>query len=269
MAKKAKAHDHEEHIDESWLIPYADLLTLLLALFIVLFASSSVNAQKFQDMAQSFSSVLSGGAGVFDSATFIPVGDTVNNKDKDKIDGKDKVKTAKEQEQQEKIKQETQELEKLKQMIDQYIENNGLTTELTTELNNFQLVLRISDHALFPSGTATVKAEARDLAVAISNLLVTYPQYEIIVSGHTDDRPIHTSEFRDNWVLSWKRAYNFMEILLNNQKLDPSRFSPVGYGEHRPIQTNSTAAGRSANRRVEISIIRTVVESTPETIVVQ
>lgn len=261
MAKKAKAHDHEEHIDETWLIPYADLLTLLLALFIVLFASSSVDAQKFQDMAQSFNSVLSGGTGVFDHATFIPVGDTIQDRGKDKVDGDEKRKPKEEQELQEKIKQETEQLENLKDKIDQYIVKNGLTTQLTTELNNFQLVLRISDNALFPSGAATVKTEAQKLAVAISNLLVAYPQYEVIVSGHTDDRPINTTEFKDNWMLSWKRSYNFMEILLSNNKLDASRFSPIGYGEHRPIATNTTEAGRAANRRVEVSIIRTIVES--------
>jgi chemotaxis protein MotB len=263
MAKKAKHDDHEEHIDETWLIPYADLLTLLLALFIVLFASSSVDVQKFESMAQSFSSVLSGGAGVFDHATFIPVGDTVQDLGKDKIDGNEKTRTKEEQELQEKIKQETEQLEKLKEKIDQYIVSNGLTTQLTTELNNFQLLLRISDNALFPSGAATVKTEAQKLAVAISDLLVAYPQYEVIVSGHTDDRPINTFEFNDNWMLSWKRSYNFMEILLSNNKLDESRFSPVGYGEHRPIATNTTEAGRAANRRVEVSIIRTIIE-TPE-----
>ncbi len=269
MAKKAKPHDHEEHIDETWLIPYADLLTLLLALFIVLFASSSVDAQKFQDMAQSFSSVLSGGAGVFESATFIPVGDTVQDRGRDKVDGDEKKKSKEEQELQEKIRQETEQLENLKDKIDQYIVANGLTTQLTTELNNFQLVLRISDNALFPSGAATVKTEAQNLAVAISNLLVAYPQYEVIVSGHTDDRPIHTSEFKDNWMLSWKRSYNFMEILLNSNNLDESRFSPVGYGEHRPIATNTTAEGRATNRRVEVSIIRTIVESPPQPLKVE
>jgi len=269
MAKKAKGHDHEEHIDETWLIHYADLLTLLLALFIVLFASSSVNAQKFQDMAQSFSSVLSGGAGVFDSATFVPVGDTVQDRGQDKVDGDEKTKSKEELELQEKIKEETEQLENLKEKIDQYIVENGLATELTTELNNFQLVLRISDNALFPSGTASVKTEAQQLAIAISDLLVAYPQYEVIVSGHTDDRPINTAEFKDNWMLSWKRSYNFMEILLSNNNLDESRFSPVGYGEHRPIATNTTAEGRAANRRVEISIIRTIIETPSETLTVE
>ncbi|MEX2414729.1 MAG: flagellar motor protein MotB [Paenibacillaceae bacterium] len=266
MAKKVKAHDHEEHMDETWLIPYADLLTLLLALFIVLFASSSVDAHKFQDMAQSFNSVLSGGAGVFESSTFIPVGDTVRELGEVKVDGDEKKKSKEELDLQEKIQQETEQLENLKEKIDQYIVKNGLTAQLTTELNNFQLVLRISDNALFASGAATVKTEAQKLAVAISNLLVTYPQYEVIVSGHTDDRPINTAEFKDNWMLSWKRSYNFMDILLSNNKLDESRFSPVGYGEHRPIATNTTEAGRAANRRVEVSIIRTIIESPSKTL---
>lgn len=261
MAKKARHDDHEEHIDETWLIPYADLLTLLLALFIVLFASSSVDAQKFEDLAQSFNSALSGGAGVFEKATFIPVGDTIQDRGKDKIDGDEKRKTKEEQELQEKIKQETEQLENLKEKIDKYITENELTTQLTTELNSFQLLLRISDNALFPPGVATLKSDAQNLAIAISDMLVSYPQYEIIVSGHTDDVPINTTEFKDNWMLSWKRSYNFMNILLSNKQLDASRFSPVGYAEYRPIATNTTSEGRSANRRVEVSIIRTIVDS--------
>jgi chemotaxis protein MotB len=261
MAKKDRHSDHEEHIDETWLIPYADLLTLLLALFIVLFASSSVDAQKFESLAQSFNSALSGGAGVFDYATFIPIGDTVQDRGKDSVDGDEKKRTKEEQELQEKIKQETEQLENLKEKIDQYIVENKLTTQLTTELNSFQLLLRISDNALFPPGIATLKSEAQNLAVAISDMLVAYPQYEIIVSGHTDDVPINTTEFKDNWVLSWKRSYNFMDILLSNKNLDPSRFSPVGFGEYRPIATNTTVEGRAANRRVEVSIIRTIVDT--------
>src|SRR5690554_5816254 len=133
MAKKVKHDDHEEHIDETWLIPYADLLTLLLALFIVLFASSSVDAQKFEDMAQSFSSVLSGGAGVFEGASFVPIGDTVQEKGEDEKDGDEKKRTEEENELAAKIKEETVQLEKLKDKIDEYIGANELTTQLTTE----------------------------------------------------------------------------------------------------------------------------------------
>lgn len=266
MAKKSKPHDHEEHIDETWLIPYADLLTLLLALFIVLFASSSIDAKKFDELMVSFNSVLSGGQGIFEASTVVPIDRNSGGKgkEKDKDAGNPLAGSKTNKELQEKIQKETAELENLKKKIDQYIEKNGLNSQLTTELNNFQLVLRISDNALFPSGSASVKPEAQKLAVAISDLLVAYPQYEVIVSGHTDNQPIKTAQFSDNWELSSARSLNFMKILIDNKKLDQGRFSSTGYGEFRPIDTNDTEAGRAANRRVEVSIIRNIVEAIPE-----
>lgn len=266
MAKKSRAHSHDEHMDESWLIPYADILTLLLALFIVLFASSSVDAKKFDQLMVSFNSVLSGGTGIFENATVVPIGTDTARKGRDETTDDIPQKNKDETELEKQIKQETIELENLKEKIDQYIQENGLNSQLTTELNKFQLVLRISDNALFPSGSANVKPEAQKLALAISDLLVAYPQYEVIVSGHTDDRPINTVQFNDNWDLSSARSLNFMKYLISNDKIDQSRFSSTGYGEHHPIATNDTEAGRAANRRVEVSIIRNIVEPKAETL---
>ena len=271
MAKKSKRHEtHDEHMDESWLIPYADILTLLLALFIVLFASSSVDAQKFQSMMVSFNSVLSGGDGLFETGTVVPIGSEAavrsNRQSEEKEDATSPEQRKKLTELQKKIQEETIQLENLKHKLDEYIEVNGLNSQLTTELNNFQLLLRISDNALFPSGSASVKEDARKLALAISDMLVAYPQYEIIVSGHTDNRPIRTAQFSDNWDLSTARSLNFMKILISNKDIEPSRFSSIGYGEYQPIDTNDTEAGRAANRRVEVSIIRNIVETPADVI---
>ena len=98
--------------------------------------------------------------------------------------------------------------------------------------------------------------EARSLAISIATMLHKYPGYEIIVSGHTDNQPISTSEFESNWDLSSSRAIRFMDVLLSTKKLDPRLFSAIGYGEYRPVSDNSTNLGRSKNRRVEVSIIR-------------
>ncbi len=272
MAKKSRQREHEEHIDESWLIPYADILTLLLALFIVLFASSNVDAKKFQEMMVSFNSVLSGGAGVFDTGTIVPIGSESGKRGDGGAEDADPQKLSERQrnkeltELQKRIQQETIELENLQERIDTYIQENGLTSQLTTELNSYQLVLSISDNALFASGSATIRSDAQGLALAIAEMLVQYPQYEVIVSGHTDNRPISTARFSDNWDLSSSRALNFMKILLSNQELEPNRFSAIGYGEYRPVETNTTDVGRAANRRVEVSILRNIVEPESETI---
>jgi chemotaxis protein MotB len=272
MAKKSRTHNHDEHIDESWLIPYADILTLLLALFIVLFASSTVDAQKFEDIMTSFNSVLSGGPSIFETGTVVPIGPDSAKRGQEDQNDTDPQKLSELMNQKEltelqkKIQQETIELENLKEKIDAYIEDNGLNSQLTTELNSFQLVLRISDNALYSSGSATIKTEARQLAIAIAEMLGNYPQYEVVVSGHTDDRPIRTAQFSDNWDLSSSRALNFMKILLSNDALEPKRFSAIGFGEYQPVETNTTDAGRAANRRVEVSIIRNIVEAQTDTV---
>ncbi|MFF2484246.1 flagellar motor protein MotB [Paenibacillus sp. NPDC058071] len=258
MSKKRKHNDHEDHIDESWLIPYADILTLLLATFIVLYSMSSVDARKFDEMSQAFNLALNSGTGVLDNPSVIEKGP----KQKEIIqDSKEKEEEKKEQKRlEELIRKEQEDLEKLKKKLDDYIKQNGLSTELETKLNHSQLMITISDNALFPSGSSKLKEESKELAITIAKMIQQYPEYEIVVSGHTDDQPISTREFESNWDLSSSRALRFMDVLLKNAALKPERFSAIGYGEYRPVATNTTVDGRAKNRRVEVSIIRKYVD---------
>ncbi|WP_054955420.1 flagellar motor protein MotB [Paenibacillus dakarensis] len=257
MSKKTRHEPHEEHADESWLLPYADLLTLLLALFLVLYAMSATDAKKFQQMSEAFNVALNGGSGVLDYSKIEPSKSPAdNNKSITTIPAPNPDKKREEL-----MKQEQEDLEKLKKQLDTYIKNNGLTTELSTKLNQSQLMITIRDNALFAPGEATVKPEARKLAKEISNLLQKFPDYDVIVSGHTDDVPMNSMRYPSNWDLSSDRALQFMKILLLNSSLDPKRFMSTGYGEYRPIAENSTAAGKAKNRRVEVSIIRKYQDS--------
>ena len=263
MSKKHKHEEHEEHADETWLIPYADLLTLLLALFIVLYEMSSVDAKKFQDMSKAFSIAFNSGTGVLEQSGIVTNANQMHEQDNtrrsaDSEDSLNKTHQSQEaQEQQEQLKQkEQQQLEELKQKLDEYIQNNGLTTQLETKLNQSELLITISDNALFSSGSASITDNAEKLGVAIGTMLSKYPGYEVTVHGHTDNQPINTFEFASNYELSAKRAINFMSILIESGKLDPRLISPTGYGEYRPIAENTTNAGRAKNRRVEVSIIR-------------
>ncbi|GLX71365.1 flagellar motor protein MotB [Paenibacillus glycanilyticus] len=259
--KKRKHDDHEEHIDESWLIPYADLLTLLLALFIVLYAVSAVDARKFEQMSEAFSAAFNTGAGVLDNPSVIKNG----TQSQQRIEDQDKTNTNQhentESNLQELMKKEQEDLEKLKKQLDQYIKKNGLSAELDTKLNQSQLMITISDNALFASGSDALKSESKELANNISKMLEPYTGYEIVVSGHTDNQPIRTQSFKSNWDLSSSRAIRFMDVLLQNNHLQPERFSAIGYGEYRPVASNDTIAGRGKNRRVEVSIIRKYVDS--------
>jgi len=253
---KKRHEPHEEHADESWLLPYSDLMTLLLALFIVLYAASSANTAKFEELSKAFKSALSSGIGILDNGG-ITEDDQLRRRtaeDENRLDnGTRKSRETLKQEEQ-------QNLEQLQKDLNKYIQKNGLSTQLETQLNQSQLLITIRDNALFPSGSATLKEESRQLATAIGNMLQQYPGYDILVTGHTDNQPINTAEFPSNWELSSERALNFMKILLQNPALDPVRFSATAYGEFRPLETNATEAGRAVNRRVEVSILRNYIE---------
>ncbi|MEK4848852.1 flagellar motor protein MotB [Paenibacillus sp. FSL H7-0756] len=264
MSKKTRHEEHEEHADESWLLPYSDLMTLLVALFLVMYAMSATDAVKFQQMAEAFNSALSGGGGVLEYRSDSPTNTQLDQGKQDKMNSVIAKNTgtsdlsklrAKEQE----------DLEKLKKQFDQYIKNNGMTDLLSTKLNQSQLMITISDNALFASGQAVVKDESRQLAKSISNMLQQFPDYEVLVQGHTDNIPISNSMYSSNWDLSVARALQFMKILLLNPNLDPTKFSPTGSGEYHPIASNATAAGRAKNRRVEVSILRKYKDAAAET----
>ncbi|MED4271640.1 flagellar motor protein MotB [Geobacillus stearothermophilus] len=246
MGKKKK-NEHDEHINESWLIPYADLLTLLLALFIVLFASSQIDQKKFQEIARAFSNAFAGGTGVLEFQSPVepitPPAQDEEGRQQEKqpspaVNGKEK-----------------EELGQIKAKIDSYIHDNKLTGKLQTSLTDEGLAITILDDILFDSGSAEVHMKDRRLAAEISTLLVMNPPRNIIISGHTDNVPIHNEKFASNWELSVMRAVNFMKVLLENKQLDPRYFSAKGYGEYKPIASNATAAGRMKNRRVEILIL--------------
>ncbi|PEA56733.1 flagellar motor protein MotB [Bacillus pseudomycoides] len=248
--RKKKKKKHEDHIDETWLIPYADMLTLLFALFIVLFAMSSIDAGKFKQMAVAFKKELSGGTG---NKEFLSEQKPISDKDlKETRPESEKIKQKAEAE----VKQqEMNELKEVQKNIDKYIEEKGLQSSFNTELTERGLMVTIRDNALFDSGQATVKLESLNMAQEMSSLLVAASPREITVSGHTDNVPISNANFASNWELSTQRAVNFMQALLKNKQLLPQKFSAIGYGEYRPVASNDTPEGRAKNRRVEVFIL--------------
>ncbi|WP_226037133.1 flagellar motor protein MotB [Aquibacillus saliphilus] len=248
MVRKRKKHE-DDHIDESWLIPYADILTLLLALFIVLFAMSEIDATKYQELSRVFNSEFSGGDGIMEQSNS-PVEEAEQSTEEESVD---------------KSKEELNQLEDLQQDINTYIQKNKLTEELGTKLTDEGLLISIENNVFFDSSSAKVKGEGREIANEVSKFLYTDPPHQIVVSGHTDNIPIHTSEFSSNWDLSVMRAVNFMRLLLNNDKLEPQRFSAKGFGEHNPIAPNNNEKNRAKNRRVEVLILPNYDIKTSET----
>lgn len=244
MARKKKKHI--AHIDESWLLPYSDMQTLLLALFIVLYASSTVSSEKLASMANSFKVVFNGGTGVLDYTNpieEIPLQD----------EGKGKDQATQEQTVTEKAKQNT--INTLQASVTDYIEKENLTDQINVKQVDEGIMLQIRSEILFDSGSAVIREENRKMAREISKIITANPPVSVKVTGHTDNVPISNAKYKDNWYLSVDRAVNFLSVMLEDKKLDPGDFSAAGYGEMKPIASNNTAAGRQKNRRIEIYIL--------------
>lgn len=253
MGRKLKKEHQEEHADETWLVPYSDILTLLLALFIVLFASAQIDQKKFDQMKASFNIAFSGSPALLDSPRDIQSESSSANP---VVPNLPIIMEALSGVSEKAYMQETVQLIELKKTLDKYIADNGLGGDLSTVLTDDGLMIRIKDTALFPSGSADLRPESRRFGTHIAKLLTPLTQ-KITVSGHTDTMPINTREFPSNWELSSRRAVNFMRFLLAEEPgLAPERFSATGYGQYRPVADNNTSEGRSANRRVEVFIQR-------------
>jgi chemotaxis protein MotB len=125
--------------------------------------------------------------------------------------------------------------------------------------NERGLVLRLPEFLLFDSGQAQLRPEAMPMLNKLADILNLIPN-QVIIEGHTDNRPIHTPQFPSNWELSTARAAALVRFLVEEHHLDPGHLGAAGYGEYRPVEDNGDEKGRQANRRVEL-IIRPVEKS--------
>ncbi|MDR3593496.1 flagellar motor protein MotB [Clostridium sp.] len=238
MSKK-KQH-HEEHVDEAWLLPYSDMLTLLLALFIVMFAMGQTDKAKLQSMSKAFNVIFSGGSAMLekDGNSIIPM-DTTS-------DGTGKNDAQVEQDK----------MTEIKKMIEQEIGKEGYTDKVKVDLNGDGLDISIQDVVLFDSGQADVHQNVTPLLSKISGMLYGLNN-EIKIVGHTDNVPISNAKFRSNMDLSAMRAVNVRSLMVaGSGGLNPEKVSIQAWGELKPKASNDTEEGRAQNRRVEIVVVR-------------
>jgi len=232
---------------ERWLLTYSDLITLLMIFFVVMYALSSLNARKFQAVAISLSKAMGGGQSVMNEpgASFVPgvTGSILVNEEEAALDT-----------------EETSNLERIRKELQDYIDENGLNGKVTVNLEERGVVLSFQDVALFPLGSAQLTPDAKNLIVAIGQILKKAPHY-LRVEGHTDDLPINTARFPSNWELSVARSTSVVQELINELKLTPELLSAAGYGEFRPKVPNETANSRQQNRRVDIVVLKSKYET--------
>lgn len=239
MKKRRLRKHEEEHIDESWLIPYADLLTLLLALFIVLFASGSINTEKLQQIMISMNTAINGkGSSMILDET---AGSAVKPIEKNDNDQSKLV--------------ENQKLQSLMADIQSYIEARGLENVITIKDEPKGIKLSLKDVILFESGSDELKGNSltilRDLLDLIKGV-----QNPISIEGHTDNVPYTGNSFQSNWELSAARALSVLYFFERND-IPSGKLQFSGFGEQKPIFPNDSDEHRQANRRVDIIILKT------------
>jgi chemotaxis protein MotB len=238
------------------------MITLLMALFMVLFSISSVNISKYVTLQHSLQDafsgrILPGGRALMESggsttATQIKENvQTVNNTET----GSAAAKAAKAAAAQA-AKAEQESFKKLKARVDEYTRAHGLSSKVSTIVTKDGLVIRLlTDKLLFASGSAAVESAGRPLLAKVGALLRAENQHEIRVRGFTDPVPIHTAAFPSNWELSAGRAASVVRAFAQ-AGVAAERMEAVGRASLDPLTTNATAAGRARNRRVEVLLPR-------------
>ncbi len=249
----------EEHSDERWLITYADVLTLMFVLFMVLFSISVVNTNRFELLKESLSDAFNsglaaGGSNVVSSVPGepSPVIDTPTSRIAPEVPTVGGIALAAATPTQ---FLETKQLEAAKRAIDAKLTKAGVSDKVATTVNERGLVVRLeTDGVLFAPGSATLMPAAARILAPIAVSLRGLPN-PIRVEGHTDSTPIATSQFPSNWTLAAVRSAVVVETF-DSARIPDTRLSVGGYGEGRPADDNDTAAGRAKNRRVEILVMR-------------
>lgn len=124
--------------------------------------------------------------------------------------------------------------------------------ELTVEMKNGKVYVSMTDKLLFKSGDATVEAKGKDALKRLAEVLNKNPDVTLAIEGHTDNVPIKTALYKDNWDLSAARSTNVVRLLSEEYKMDPHRLTASGKGEYFPVADNSSVEGKARNRRTEI-----------------
>jgi chemotaxis protein MotB len=282
----------EAENEERWLLTYADMLTLLFALFMVLFSISSVNISKYQVLQQSLKaafsgSILPGGRAILQSGSqstaehtpataavpsIVPLVPTPTSRSSSSVGAANTpvsqaakaasakpLSTAQLQAALNSMSASVAEQESfvaLQKRLNAYAKAHGFGNRVQTTIERRGLVVRVlTDKLLFDSGEASLQPQGDPLLEEVAQLLNVDRTHPITVEGHTDNEPIATAAFPSNWELSTARATTVVRFLIAHG-VHAGRLGAVGYADLHPVASNATASGRALNRRVDIVLMR-------------
>lgn len=225
---------------ERWLLTYADLITLLLAFFVLMYAMSSADAQKFSKLAGSMRKAFN--TGVLEGGDDISI--LEQSMDPSAVTGGLEDDAASGQ---------ARDLELIIGEMGWISQQEGLVDKVTFSVRPEGIAISISGNLLFSSGRAELRPDSVQLLQSLSRVLAQLPN-QVKVEGHTDDVPPGGTEFPSNWELSGARAVTVARYLAEAGGIDPTRLSAVAYSEFRPVAPNDSPRMRARNRRSEILI---------------
>jgi chemotaxis protein MotB len=275
---RGRRHGGAQHEDggERWLLTYADMITLLMALFMVLFSISSVNVSKYQVLQHSLKAAFSGnilpggksiaqqGATNNDShapattqaAALVPLTALGSGMETPSSRVSRTVQSAATSASQTAAAHESEVFTHIKHELDAYASAHGFKKSVQTTIEKRGLVIRVlTDDLLFGSGKASLNGRADSLLGEIGALLNVDESHPIDVEGNTDDVPIHSALFPSNWELSTARASTVVRFLISSH-VSPRRLTATGNADQRPVASDASSSGRARNRRVEIVLRR-------------
>jgi chemotaxis protein MotB len=266
-ARRKRREEHEEHVNhERWLITYADMITLLMVLFIVLFAIGQTDLKKFNQLKNSLNNSLGGR----NPSPAIEGGTGNLEGPSSKIDpglnlGQQAAAALQEKQQREAaVQQENNTLTKAEDEIKGALASHGLAESAQFKLEARGLVVTIvTDQVLFDLGSAGLRAGGTAVLDGMAGALASLPN-QIAIEGHTDDRPIHSSLFATNWELSTARATSVLRYLTDTKGIAPNRISAAGYADQRPLVPNDSDTHRAQNRRVEVVVLSQLNINSPK-----
>lgn len=253
---------------QPWLATFADLMNLLLCFFVMLFAMSEVDAEKFEQlsvsMSNSFGILQGGGSAILDGQLISSGISQLDNLDEyysnmgvDEEGTTDSSSKGDYQEAMEKIQKEMEKVTtRMYDEVSELAESYGLGSDVELAMDpEYQFVqLSLKGSVLFDSGKAEIKEEAKPILSKIGDILAKFEGYIIEIEGHTDNVPMVSGTFKDNNWLSSARALNAADYLIKDKNLDPAKIKYSGRGEYEPIASNDTEEGKAKNRRIEIKI---------------
>ena len=222
---------------DRWLLTYADLITLLLAFFIIMYSMSHLDAKRFGKVSDALN-------GIFTGETTQPLLEAMY----DDQEGSGPLKITR--------------LQSLMRSIENKAYEKGIDhKKFESEITERGLVIHITESALFDPGEAKLSPAALDLLDLVAGEIMTVPNH-VRVEGHTDTSPIQTARFPSNWELSSARATEVVRYLVNAHGYPPNKISALGYGEFRPIRPNNTPENRAKNRRVDVVVLNLSISAT-------